>query len=61
MVFQFSLAGTIFVCFIVNVRKQKLFAEILGEALPAAVQLCTATTERKDYNTELRLQDEVSR
>jgi len=31
----------------VNVGKQNLFAEILAEALPAAVQLCTATTERK--------------
>lgn len=33
MVFQFRLAGTFFVCIIVNVGKQNLFAEILGEAL----------------------------
>lgn len=45
MVFHFGLAGTIFVCFIVNVGKQNLFAEILGKALQAAVQLCTSTTE----------------
>lgn len=45
MVFHFGLAGTIFVCFIVNVGKQNLFAEIPGKALQAAVQLSTSTTE----------------
>lgn len=47
MVFQFSLAGTFFVCVIVNAGRQNLFAEILGEGLRAAVQRCRATTERK--------------
>lgn len=52
MVFQFSLPGTFSVCIIVNAGKHNLFAEILGEALWAAVQVCTATTERLQYRVK---------
>lgn len=58
MVFQFSLAGTFFVCVIVNVGKQNLFAEIFGEQLFKYVQ---PQQKEKDYNIELRLQGKVSR